>query len=166
MRATIALLVTALLGLSCRGGDEKETTKAPAAGEAAAVPARPGHTQAAFESAVQELGRKPWSEAIAGLEQRFGPPTTLPFREVFPDVVQALREKGQPIPNDLVNIWAAASGDDRSTCVRLTAIKSSSPSQLAVQTLKSDPDDRTYLAYRHCLANANAADALAADTPR
>jgi hypothetical protein len=143
------VLAAALLGLSCQGSEGKET----AAG-------KPEHSQAAFEAAARELGRKPWSEAFPALEKRFGAPVTLPFREVFPDVVKALRDNGKMVPEYIVHTWSAAPPDG-ATCSRLTAIADLSPSQLAVQSLPSDPGGPMFLAYSRCRADARASAAKA-----
>ena len=151
-RAAILLLFAGFPGLSCRGGDEKQSPEE----RAAASTAR--RTPDAFEAAVSELGKKPWDEAFVVLEQRFGSPHTLPFREVFPDVVQDMKAKGQPLPGGLVHTWSAAGREGDATCVRLTAIAGPSPTtQLAVQKLPPDPKGPLNLAYRSCLADVKAA---------
>ena len=146
------MALAAALLLSCQGSDAKET----AAGKSAAAPVRPGHSQAAFEAAAQELGRKPWDETFAALTQRFGRPVSLPFREVFPEVVTALRDGGKMVPEYTVHTWSAAPADG-ATCARLTAIADLSPSQLAVQNLPSDPGGPKFQAYSRCRADARAA---------
>ena len=152
MHAVIAFISAGVLGLACRGGDKEQTPEE----RAAALSAR--RTPDAFEKAVRELGRRPWDEAFVALEQRFGSPTTLPFREVFPDVVHDLKAKGQPLPGGLVHTWSAAGGDGGATCVRLTAIAGPSPTtQMAVQRLPPDPKARTYTAYARCRAESKAA---------
>jgi hypothetical protein len=152
VRAVMLWLATCLLGISCRGDGEKESSTKRA--ETPAASSSSTATPEAFDGAARELGRKPWKETAAGLEQRFGRSVKLPFREVFPDVVKELRVKGTPIPGYVVHTWYAAAGDQDQTCVRLTAIDGSSPSQLAVQRLRSSsPDDVLFIPYRWCLAH-------------